>query len=512
MARLSRATLGDVPPASRSLVDPGDLTAGIVHLGLGAFHRAHQAVYTEAAMAAAGTAEWGIVGVAPRRRELIDVLAAQDGLFSVTSVDNSAARTRVVGAMAGLHHLPSDPRAVVGRLADPAVRIVTLTVTEKGYRIDPATGLVRVDEALRGELTGRAEPTSVPAVIVAGLRARVSADSGPIAVVSCDNLASNGPRLRRAVTHALEVSGDDVALDWVAANVTFPATMVDRIVPATTPATIDGARSVLGVDDLAAVSAEPYSTWVIEDEFPAGRPAWDAAGAVLTGDAGPFERLKLRALNGVHSALAYLGALAGCPTIDAALRLPGMRPMVERFVAEDVAPSLVPPDGVSVVDYGSTVLERFGNAAISHRCLQVATDGSQKLPQRILHTVIDRRRAGADPRWAALVVAAWMRFVLGRADDGSALPLDDPLAGELRAALAGGGHPVESLHRVSGVFPAELAEDDRWRALVTEWFDSFERHGVKAVLAGATTSPSDGFPDSGCERSANPNGKSGTPQ
>ncbi len=177
------------------------------------------------------------------------------------------------------------------------------------------------------------------------------------------------------------------------------------------------------------MAAEPYPQWVIEDDFPGGRPAWETAGAVLTDDAGPWERLKLRTLNGVHSAMAYLGALAGRETIADALPIPGLTDAMRRLIAEDIAPSFTPPDGVSVVDYGESVLERFANPAIAHRTLQVAMDGSQKLPQRVLHTIRDRRAAGAEPRWGALVVAAWMRFARGVADDGRALPLDDPLGG-----------------------------------------------------------------------------------
>ncbi|GFJ90940.1 hypothetical protein Prum_045820 [Phytohabitans rumicis] len=314
-----------------------------------------------------------------------------------------------------------------------------MTVTEKAYQMDPATGRLRPDAAVAADLTGDGPPATVPGLLVRGLLARAAADAGPIALLSCDNLPSNGKRLHGLVTQALEYAGTPGAVvDWVRGNVTFPGTMVDRIVPATTTETLAAAQRALGVADLAAVAAEPYRQWVIEDAFPAGRPAWERAGAVLTDDAGSWERLKLRALNGVHSALAYLGALAGRETIAEALALPGMAAMLRRFVAEDVAGSFVPPEGVSVVEYGDSVLERFANAAIRHRTIQVAMDGSQKLPQRVLHTLIDRRASGASPRWGALVLAAWMRFVQGETDAGQPLPLDDPLAERIRKALAAG--------------------------------------------------------------------------
>ncbi|MGN9910789.1 mannitol dehydrogenase family protein [Phytohabitans sp. LJ34] len=485
--RLGIGTLRQVPVASRPRVRPGTVPAGIVHLGLGAFHRAHQAVYTEAAIAEAG-GDWGIVGVAPRSTEVFSRLAEQDNLFSVTSLSNGEARTHVIGALAGVRHAASDPMAVVALLADPAIRVVTLTVTEKAYQMDPATGRLRPDPAVAADLVGDGPPATVPGLLVRGLIARARAGAGPVALVSCDNLPSNGKRLRGLVTQALAYGGtEDALVEWVRGNVTFPGTMVDRIVPATTAETLATAERVLGVSDQAAVAAEPYMQWVIEDDFPAGRPAWERAGAVLTGDASPWEGLKLRSLNGVHSAIAYLGALAGREMIAEALEIPGMTAMLRRFVAEDVAGSLTPPDGVSVVEYGDSVLERFANAAIRYRTTQVAMDGSQKLPQRVLHTIVDRRAAGASPRWGALVLAAWMRFVQGESDAGQPLPLDDPLAERIRKALAAGRRTpagvVDALFGLSEVFPAELAGDDTVRELVADWLGALERHGVEAVLA-----------------------------
>jgi fructuronate reductase len=489
--RLGRAALARVPEQSRPLVDPADLRPGIAHIGLGAFHRAHQAVYTEGALARAG-GDFGIVAVAPRTLDVVRALADQDHLFSVTSLDGSVRHTRVVGSLTGVRHAASDPAAVVALLADPAVRVVTLTVTEKAYRLDPATGRLLADAELVADLTTDRPPRTVPGLLVRGLLARARADAGPVALLSCDNLPSNGRRLRGLVEACLALDGrpgGDALAAFVAGSVTFPGTMVDRIVPASTPETLAEAERALGVTDAAAVAAEPFMQWVIEDDFPAGRPAWDLAGAVLTDDAGPWERMKLRALNGVHSALAYLGALAGVETIAESLALPGMSAAMRRLVADDIAPSFAPPAGQSVVAYGESVLARFGNAAIGHRTLQVAMDGTQKLPQRVLHTLLDRRAAGAEPRWAALVVAAWMRFAGGVADDGRPLPLDDPLAPTVRSALAGaGGTPesiVDALLGIESVFPPELAADAAVRSLIAGWLDALTRHGVRETLLEA---------------------------
>jgi fructuronate reductase len=449
MESLSTAALPALPEHTRPLMTPGDAGAGVLHLGVGAFHRAHQAVYTEAAMKAGG-GDWAIIAVAPRTPEVVDALRAQDNLFSVVELDGAGARVRVCGAIGGTLHSPTQREAVLARLADPAIRVVTLTVTEKAYQ--PESAVMRL--------------------LAEGLQRRAIQGGAPLALVSCDNLPSNGVRLRQALENAPE-------------GVSFPCTTVDRIVPATTEAVFAAARRELGVADGAAVQAEPYKQWVIEDDFPGGRPQWDLAGAVLTGDVAPWEQLKLRTLNGVHSTLAYLGALAGCETIADALSLPGMRDTLRRFIADEVAPSFVPPPGVDVVEYGDEVLERFANPAIRHRTIQVAMDGTQKLPYRVLETVRNRRREGAEPRYGALVIAAWMRFAAGRDDDGRALPLDDPLATAVKARLAGGGSPVDALLGLAEVFPAEMAGDGVIRKLIATWYADLARHGATAVIARA---------------------------
>ncbi|MFI5910760.1 mannitol dehydrogenase family protein [Dactylosporangium sp. NPDC051541] len=432
MERLSRATFRDV-------IEPAG--TGIVHLGLGAFHRAHEAVFTEDAIRKAG-GDWGIAAVAPRSRTVLDPLLDQDLLYSVLTLDGERVTPRVLGVHSQALHAAGEPEAVERLLADPAVRIVTLTVTEKAYR--PDSGIMRL--------------------LLAGLRAR-AAGQAPIALVSCDNLPSNGRRLRELITAEL----DDVSF------IGFPSTMVDRIVPASTDATYATAREVLGLEDRACVAAEPFNAWVLENDFPGGRPAWDQAGAIITDDVAPWEGLKLRALLGVHSALAYLGALAGARTVDQALALPGMRSAMERFIATDIAPTLSPPDGVTVEQYGRSALERFSNAGLRHRTLQIAMDGSQKLPQRLLATIADRRAAGSVPVYATLVLAAWMRFVRGVADDGTALPLDDPLADRLRA--------TPSLLELDAVFPPGFADDAELRAQLSSWSADLDRHGVVKTLA-----------------------------
>ncbi|GIE87653.1 mannitol dehydrogenase family protein [Actinoplanes regularis] len=475
--RLGLAALNGLAPDRRPAVRPGDVRSGIVHLGLGAFHRAHQAIYTETAVAVAG-GDWGILGVAPRSRDVLDKLRAQHRLYSVLTVGGDGGdHARTVGILSGLGHAAGDPYGVVAAIADPGIRIVTMTVTEKAYRLGP-DGRLLLDDDLRAQLTGAAPPTSVPALLVRALLTR----QAPLTVLCCDNLQNNGPRIRGMVEQALEVAGASMP-----GGVEFPASMVDRIVPATSADHLRRAALALGVADSVPVVAEPFHQWVIEDRFPGGRPDWAAAGAIMTTDVAPWELLKLRALNSVHSACAYLGALAGREMIAEALELPGMGGLLRRFLVEDIAPTIDPPAGVTVQGYGETALERFANQELGHRTHQVAMDGSQKLPHRLLGTIADRRREGAMPVWAALVLAGWMRFARGYADDGSVLPLDDPLAGRIREVLAGAPDTpqglVDALLGLSEVFPAGIAADAGLRTELIRWSGELARHGAAATIA-----------------------------
>jgi len=450
-ARLSLRTLVRAPAGMRPRLDPRGLRIGIVHLGVGAFHRAHQAVFTEDA----GDG-WGICGVSQRSRTVIEQLAPQDGLYTVLTRSATQVDARVIGAVRELR------LADASRIADPAVRVVTLTVTEKGYRHDPATGRLRLDDkGIQADLAGGA-PRTVVGQLARALAARMDADAGPLAVVCCDNLAHNGRMLAGLVGEFVAALRDKRLAEWIAAQVSFPSTVVDRIVPATTPEDLDEARRLIGLDDFGAVVTEPFKQWVIEDEFPAGRPAWERAGARLTDDVTPYEVIKLRMLNGSHSALAYLGALAGCETIAEAMARFGEVP--RRLMGDDVLPTVDVPGRFDIAAYQQQLLDRFANPALRHRTVQVAMDGSQKLPQRLLPTVRARRAAGAEPRWAALAVAAWMRWVC------VAPELDDPMADRLRGAVAGASpeQVVDRLLAIPEIFGDDLREDAVVRDLLVD--------------------------------------------
>ncbi len=487
--RLSLANLHRVDAAIRPAVDPRGLEVGIVHLGLGAFVRAHGLVFTERAMALSGETAWGYCGVTQRSRSVLEQLGPQDGLYTVLVRDGDEARPQVVGTARDLLFAGGDPAALAARLADARVRLVTLTVTEKGYRHDPSTrGLRRDDPDVVADVAGR-DPVTVVGQLVRGLRARRSADVGPISLLSCDNLSGNGAVLRRVVLDYCALLDDPGLADWIDANVAFPSSMVDRIVPATTAADRAETLELLGLVDEGIVATEPFAQWVIEDSFAAGRPAWQLAGATMTDHVEPYERMKLRLLNGSHSTMAYLGMLAGHDYIADAVRDPDIAGVVERLMVDDMTPTLEVPSGFDLPAYREQLVARFNNTALRHRLTQVAMDGSQKIPIRMLEPIRERLASGASPVAATLCVAAWMHCMAGGpAADGSAISVDDPLADRMRLAASGPDGPLAGMLGVSEVF-GDLADDAEFRGLVGGHFDTLTRYGAKAA-ASAVGSPS----------------------
>ena len=464
---------------------------GIVHLGLGAFHRAHQAVYTQLALAASEETSWGICGVTQRSPAVAEALRPQDCLYSVLVRRGKGTGVSVIGVIRDVLVAPEQPEMVTDRLAAPATRIAELTVTEKGYRFDPSTGRLRSDDPeLLADAQGR-PPRTVIGQLVAGLEARRQRGSPSLTVLCCDNLPHNGDTLGRLVSEFCDLqpgSQTNRLRSWMAENVSFPNTMVDRIVPATTGADRSDVAALLGLEDRGVVVTEPFSQWVIEDRFAGPRPAWERAGATLVGDVAPYEEMKLRLLNGSHSALAYLGALAGFELIADAVRAPELARYIRAFMDLDVTPTLTVPPGFDLGSYKDALMDRFADPALRHRTIQVAMDGSQKLPYRLLRTISARLAAGEQPRRACLAVAGWMRFVSsGASDNGVPLGLDAPLAGRLRSVLATASSPtaiVSALLSLREIFPADLAGDGTFRALLTEALDALSRFGA-AQAAGA---------------------------
>ncbi|MEU7818577.1 mannitol dehydrogenase family protein [Pseudonocardia sp. NPDC049154] len=461
---------------------------GIVHLGLGNFHRAHQAVHTAAALQAED-GPWGILGVASRSAAVADALRAQDLRYSVLEISPEGSRVAVPAVHTGVLVAAQDREAVVDAVA--GARIVTLTVTEHGYTIDPRTGSLALDHpGVRADLAGGAPQTTL-GQIVRGLQRRLRAGGAPITVMSCDNLVENGTTTARLVGEFVAAlpEPERAELEPYLAHVAFPNSMVDRIVPATTDAYRAEAARLLGVWDEVPVPAEPFSMWAIEDDFAAGRPAWERGGARFTTDVAGYELLKLRLLNGTHSLIAYLGALAGCDTIPQSSARSAIRAAANAVLREDYLPTVPVPADVDLEEYVAQLFTRWSNTALGHRTRQVGSDGSVKLAQRVPEPALHHLAAGRMPHGLALTVAAYLCCIAPPTgfDAGShAAAMSDP-ARERLARLA--GRPTAEFVAAAldtGLLGTELAAHDGFRARVAELVDLLVRHGADAAARELT--------------------------
>ncbi len=483
--RLNAQTLALLPDAiERPRYDRTAISPGIVHLGIGAFHRAHQAVVIDDRIAA-GEHSWGIVGASLRAADTRDALDLQDSLYTLAIRATSETQLRVIGSVKDVLVASEAPEALLKHLTDPAIRIVSLTITEKGYCRAPASDTLAEDHPdIRHDLTADL-PRSALGYLTAALARRRAAGTKPFTVMSCDNLPSNGATLKRLLVRFAELRGGDLA-HWIQDEIACPSTMVDRIVPSTTDADRALVDAALGVHDAWPVMAEPFWQWVVEDHFPAGRPDFAAAGVELVRDVAPFELMKLRLLNGAHSTLAYLGYLAGCKTIAETIADPGFARLVTRLMDESQI-TLQPLPGFDLDAYKKSLHARFSNTALKHATWQIAMDGSQKLPQRLLAPARERLSRGLPLGAAAYGIAGWMRYVAGVDEVGAAIDVRDPMADRLRAAAASFA-PAElaaSLLGIADIFEPELAADVHFREpVIAALLDIFSL-GARAAAAKA---------------------------
>lgn len=391
----------------------------IVHLGLGAFFRAHACVYLQ------DIGGWGVLGVSLRSPAVRNALRPRDFRYTAASLTADGMELRQIDVVRDVLVAPEDPAAVIAALADPAVSIVSLTVTEKGYCHDPATGKLNIDHpAIQSDIANPL-PQSAPGFLVRGLQARLAAGLPPFTVLSCDNLPDNGA-VTRTVTLELARRIDPQLAIWIAAEGAFPSSMVDRIVPATTPQDIARIKAQSGHTDGAPVLHEAFSQWVITDEFAGERPDFASVGVQIVPSIAPIEHMKLRMLNGAHSALAYLGSLAGFQTVAEAIADKTIAAYIRHLWRAEVIPTLTPPPDTDLNVYASTLQARFANTGIEHRLAQIAMDGSQKVPQRLIATMKDRLADGGKIDALLLAVAGWIAYTADLKDHG------DPMADALR--------------------------------------------------------------------------------
>ncbi|WP_438766294.1 mannitol dehydrogenase family protein [Kushneria sp. TE3] len=468
---------------------------GIVHLGLGAFHRAHQAQVVEQCIAR-GEREWGICSVNIRgNRALVETLRDQGFRYHLAEyTDRAHVTLREIRAISETLFTGIDRQgqqgedlpALLSRLSDANTRIVTLTVTEKGYYLSPSEGTLLSEEpAIAADIAHPEAPRTAPGILVEALARRRQAGIPPFTVLCCDNMPDNGERTRRAVV-ALAERRDTELAEWIDTQVAFPSSMVDRIVPAMDDEAFERLQA-LGCDDSAAVVSEAFLQWVIEDHFPQGRPDWGQAGVEMVEDVAPFETMKLRMLNGAHSLLAYTGPLMGLETVAQTVADPLLQKLLRRYMLEEAAPTLSMPASVSLEGYADALMARFGNDSLRHRLHQIAMDGSQKLPQRWLRGGEQRLAESQDEQALAATVfgvAAWIRYTRGEDEQGHAYPVSDPMADQLAQCH---GHERSADRAVAAmaieaIFAPTLVSAPRFNDQVQQTLEAIERLGMRAAL------------------------------
>jgi len=468
-----------VPAYDRSAV-----TTGIVHLGVGGFHRAHQAMYLDRLMSQGQALDWGIcgVGVLPGDARMRDALAAQDGLYTlVLKHPDGALEPRVVGSITEYLLAPDDPEAVVEKMADPATRIVSLTVTEGGYSIDPVTGVFDASAPeVQRDLAPGAVMTSTFGLVTEALARRRARGVVPFTVMSCDNLQGNGDLARLAFTTFARLRDPELGA-WVEAEVAFPNAMVDRITPQTTPEDVALVRDRFGIDDAWPVVCEPFTQWVVEDRFTAGRPPLEDAGVQVVEHVEPYELMKLRLLNASHQALCYFAHLAGYRLVHEACQDPLWARFLRAYMDHEATPTLEPVPGVDLEDYKDTLLERFANPEVRDTVARLCADSSDRIPKWLLPVVRAQLASGGDVHRSAAVVASWARYAEGVDEQGEPIRVVDRLGERLQALAEHQAQDPLAFLADRSLF-GDLVDDERFTAAYGWALDSLHARGARATL------------------------------
>jgi fructuronate reductase len=458
--RLREQELAGLPSGVDGLkYDRRSLVPGIVHIGIGAFHRAHMANYIDQLLP--NHPDWAIIGASLRRPDTKELLEPQQYLYALTVQGDQGAQTKIIGSIVDIIDASQSSRSLIDHMARPSTRIVSLTVTEKGYCHEPATGRLQISNpAVMYDLANPQAPRSVPGILTAAFAERRARGHAGLSVLSCDNLQGNG-RITRNVVLDFAQLHDPTLVQWIETHVSFPGTMVDRIVPSTTAEDRAAALATLGVEDAWPVVTEPFSQWVIEDNFVAGRPPFEDVGAELVDDVEPFELMKLRMLNGSHSTIAYLGLLLGKSFVAEVVGEPIVQTLLRRLIQDEAAPTIPLPQA-TLIAYSDRLLNRFGNSSLKHRCAQIAMDGSQKLPQRILAPMLERLEGGQSIDLLALPIAAWIAYVEKQASNEEPA-LMDPMAERLIGAVRSTeGNSADLVRAILAI--REIVGDDRLKA------------------------------------------------
>lgn len=490
---LSMATLHKLPPVVQvPAYDRSVLTPGIVHIGVGGFHRAHQAVHLDDLLhrSDSGARAFGIcgVGLLPQDSRMEEVLRSQDYLYTLITRSAAGDQARVIGSIIDFIHAPTAPEAFIEQLAAPGTKIVSLTVTESGYCENKATGeLDETNPAIVHDLRHPHQPVGLYGYLAAAIIRRQLRGIPPFTVMSCDNLLNNGQVCRRMLLAFLE--RQDAALaEWVAGNVAFPNSMVDRITPATTNEHRALVRESFGIADGWPVTTEPFKQWVIEDHFPLGRPAWETVGAQMVEDVEPYEKMKIRLLNGSHQVMCYIGMLLGYRYAPQAMNDSQIHTLLWRFMNEEATPVVPMVPGIDLDRYKRTLLERFANPAINDQLGRIGTDGAARITEFVLPTVAEELRRGGPVQIGAFTVAAWIRYLNGRDDNGEELPFADARGESLRELARRAGPDASPLLGIQELF-GDLDMVSRFTEAVNHNLRVFYEQGARIALTRCLENP-----------------------
>lgn len=481
--KLSQANLGSIASDIRTpKYDRNALDAGILHMSVGGFHRSHQAVYVDNVLSQS-PANWMIAGVGlmPQDSTNLDKLREQDCLYAVLERAPSADNVRVVGSMKRVLHAPTETAAVIAEIASPAIKIVSLTVTEKGYYYNEKRDVDFTNATVQEDLKLSATPKTVYGYLTQGLQKRRADGVGPVTIMCCDNLPGNGHITQHLLNQFVE-KADPTLLSWIAENVSFPNAMVDRITPVTTPAIQNILEENFGLADGWPVVCEDYIQWILEDKFIAGRPDFEKAGVQMVADVEPYEKMKVRLLNGSHSALSYVSYLMGHRTVDKAMADPLVSGFVKKYMDEDINPTVPTVPGIDLTAYRAKLIERFANPSISDQVQRLAEDGSQKIRNAMVPPLMIQAEAGQSIRWIALALAGWWRYLQGVDEAGEVIQIKDPMADRLSAAAKQSPDDPKALLAFEEIFGAEPQNNQELVSLMTAYLADFKKSGVRATV------------------------------
>jgi len=482
---LSNSTLSRLPHAlARPSYDRRRIVPGIVHIGVGGFNRSHLAVYLDDLLERGEANPWGEfgIGLLPADKSLHDALALQDCLYGLMLMDSGGESYRVIGSLSNHVYAPDSREVVLARLSSPECRIISLTVTEGGYFIDGGLGTLPLDHSdLRHDLSHPETPRTWLGYVAEAANRRMRQGSGPFTLLSCDNLQHNGATARAALL-AFAGERSPALCNWIESNVATPNSMVDRITPRSTDEHRATIAETFGIFDRAPVVAEPFRQWVLEDSFAAGRPAWELTGVQFTTDVAPYERTKMRLLNGGHSAIGYAADLLGISTISEAVSDPLVRELLIAFMSE-VRPTLRSLPGIDLDDYIATILRRFSNTAIRDQVPRICSDGCAKIAKFLVPSLEDLLVAGADPQIIPLVIALWLHYLRGYDENGRAVTISDPLLNAIKPSLITGGNTAEQVFAVRSIFGGMRSRFPSLAGTIQTSLDGLRACGVRATIA-----------------------------